>query len=537
MKAHSEAKAASSTPRPSAGRAKQAVFARNASAKKQPSNQDGTTVLNPSNGRGSKKGARSESALQSTASRNLDSNVQPNQFLFDHSPVGYAILDPKGRIEQINAAAALLLGRDVQDLRHIGFASMLNRRKDRELLQEHLQRCGTAHLAEEKITTELQLHTAGGQVKLVQLATSPAMVMEGNCHLIVITDVTSRLEAEEALRGSEGRMASILDALTEAVISVDENQRIVLFNAAAVRMFRLSAAEVRGQALNRLFHPGQDCSPRALAAAGAAGEIRGMRADGSEFPIEASISPPIAGSAPLLTLILRDISELRNTNRVLHREYKERQRLEHEITEISERERRSLGQALHDGVCQHLSGVGMMAATLSDVCGQKSDDETADKLREIASLIRSATNDARDVARGLNPVDVDANGLVTALRDLAARYNVPGQTRYVLHCHEPVPVQDNGIAVHLYRIVQEAVVNASRHARARNISIHLGIRQKDIMLSITDDGIGLPADIDQNTGLGLKLMRYRASSIGATLTLEARSAGGTVVRCRLPSSD
>ncbi|WP_395747890.1 PAS domain S-box protein [Prosthecobacter sp.] len=466
-----------------------------------------------------------------------ESHGRQNRLLFDHSPVGYVTLDSKGRIEQINAAAASLLGRELQHLEHIGFSGLLNRRKDRELFHTHLQRCGAAPPREEKIITELQLRTASGQVKLVQLATNPAAVIEKSCHLVAITDLTSRNDAEEALRWSEGRMASILDALTEAVISVDENQHIVLFNAAAVRMFRLSAAAVRGQPLSRLFHPGQDCHIRALAAAGALGELRGLRADGSEFPIEASISPPIAGGAPLVTLILRDISELRNTNRELHHEYKERQRLEHEITEISERERRSLGQALHDGVCQHLSGVGMMAATLSDVCGQRADAETADKLREIAGLIRSATNDARDVARGLNPVDVDANGLVTALRDLAARYNVPGQTRYVLHCHEPVPVQDNSVAMHLYRIVQEAVVNASRHARARNISIHLGIRQRDIMLSITDDGIGMPPDIDQTSGLGLKLMRYRASSIGATLTLEARPAGGTVIRCRLPSAD
>lgn len=233
--------------------------------------------------------------------------------------------------------------------------------------------------------------------------------------------------------------------------------------------------------------------------------------------------------------VIERTAQLATANKELHHEFRERQRLEHEITEISESERRSLGQALHDGVCQHLSGVGMMAATLSDVCEQKSDPETADKLREISSLIRSATNDARDVARGLHPVDVDANGLVAALRDLTARYHVHGQTRCVLNCHEPVPVHDNTVAMHLYRIVQEAVVNASKHAHARNITVHLGIRQQDIMLSITDDGLGLPADHDQAAGLGLKLMRYRASSIGAALTMAARPAGGTIIRCSLPA--
>lgn len=231
--------------------------------------------------------------------------------------------------------------------------------------------------------------------------------------------------------------------------------------------------------------------------------------------------------------VIERTAQLASANKELHHEFKERQRLEHEITEISEQERRSLGQVLHEGVCQHLAGVVMIATTLSDVCEQKSDPEMALRLKEIASLIRSAANDARDVAKGLHPVDVDADGLVAALRDLTARYDVPGQTRCVLHCHEPVPVHDNDVAMHLYRIVQEAVVNASRHAHARNISVHLGIRQRDITLSITDDGSGLPENYDQSAGLGLKLMRYRASSIGATLSLAARAGGGTVVRCRL----
>ena len=232
--------------------------------------------------------------------------------------------------------------------------------------------------------------------------------------------------------------------------------------------------------------------------------------------------------------VVERTAQLASANKELHHEFMERQRLEHEITEISEQERRSLGEALHEGVCQHLAGVVMMATTLSDVFEQKADPEMACKLKEIANLIRCAANDARDVAKGLHPVDVDANGLVAALRDLAARFAVPGQTRCALYCSEPVPVHDNDVAMHLYRIVQEAVINASRHAHARNISIQLGIRHRVIMLVIIDDGTGRPENHDETLELGLKLMRYRASSIGATLTIEPRNAGGTVVRCNLP---
>ncbi|MDB6005312.1 MAG: hypothetical protein JWR15_2299 [Prosthecobacter sp.] len=290
--------------------------------------------------------------------------------------------------------------------------------------------------------------------------------------------------------------------------------------------FRFCAADGSCRWFRSTIHPVHDERGRIIKWFGSCTDIHDLMRTQAELA---------AVNERLEERVIERTAQLASANKELHHEFKERQRLEHEITEISESERRSLGKALHDGVCQHLSGVGMMAATLSDVLEQKSDPETADKLKEISSLIRSATNDARDVARGLHPVDVDANGLVAALRDLTARYHVHGQTRCVLNCHEPVPVHDNTVAIHLYRIVQEAVVNASKYAHARNISVHLGIRQQDIMLSITDDGVGLPADHDQSSGLGLKLMRYRASSIGATLTVAARPAGGTIIRCSLPA--
>ncbi|MDZ4403981.1 PAS domain-containing protein [Prosthecobacter sp.] len=233
--------------------------------------------------------------------------------------------------------------------------------------------------------------------------------------------------------------------------------------------------------------------------------------------------------------VARRTDQLVEANRELEHEFERRQRLENEMLEISEQERHTLGQDLHDGVCQHLSGVAMMAATLGDVCEQKYDSETATKLKEITKLIHSASDQARNVARSLHPVDVDANGLAVALRDLAARYAAPGKTKCRFLCSEPVPIHDNKVAMCLYRIVQDAVINATRHMAARRIIIHLGFREQCIMLSVSDDGSSIPESEDSHPVLGLKLMRHRASSIGATLTIEGRGGGGTVVKCSLPA--
>jgi signal transduction histidine kinase len=220
-------------------------------------------------------------------------------------------------------------------------------------------------------------------------------------------------------------------------------------------------------------------------------------------------------------------------NTELAREYADRQRLEDEMTQISERERLMLGQNLHDGVCQHLSGVAFMASTLAADVRAKGLDEEAGKLDDLTQLIREATQQARDVARGLHPVELDAEGLVAALRHLAASSSVD-DLRCSLHCPHSVPVRDNAAAMHLYRIAQEAVVNATKHASAAEIIISLDVNDENIVLSVADDGSGLPAEQFRSHGLGLRMMRHRAAVIGARLTVESPPEGGTMVTCVLP---
>jgi signal transduction histidine kinase len=206
--------------------------------------------------------------------------------------------------------------------------------------------------------------------------------------------------------------------------------------------------------------------------------------------------------------------------------------LEREILEISERERSQVGQELHDGLCQHLGGVALLAKTLSNTLTNANRPEAKPAL-ELAQLIYSAVEEIRAVARGLRPVELDEGGLLAALQDLAeqASGRVPCEVRTQGHPR----VRDNETATHLYRIAKEAVTNATRHARATRIVIGLRQSADHLTLLVEDDGAGLSPDFDAAAGMGLRIMRYRANSIGARLTIANRSARrGVAVKCSVP---
>ena len=209
------------------------------------------------------------------------------------------------------------------------------------------------------------------------------------------------------------------------------------------------------------------------------------------------------------------------------------QRLESEIISVSERERQRIGRDLHDGVCQYLAAIGLTADLLRQNLALEGHPR-AEAAGEIASLLQDAVDRAREVARGLSPVDRDEGGLESALEELASTTTKLTGTACDFICPEPLPVHDNIHAVHLFRIAQEAVGNATRHAHARNIIIALEASDGDLSLRISDDGAGFdPASTGAGAsgGMGLNTMRYRARTLGGTLDIYPNIPTGTVVAC------
>jgi len=208
-------------------------------------------------------------------------------------------------------------------------------------------------------------------------------------------------------------------------------------------------------------------------------------------------------------------------------------RLQLEIVEVPQREQQRLGRELHDGLGQQLTGLGLMARSLVKRLAGAATRER-EMAEQLATGLEQALAQVRSLSRGLIPVETDARGLVSALEDLAARVSEQSGIHIELQHEKPILISDNETATHVYRIVQEAINNAVKHAQADNITLILEADEHEAVIEVRDNGQGLPEDIHQRTGLGLRTMFHRCQLFGGSLDIYTHDEGGTRVRCCFP---
>jgi signal transduction histidine kinase len=223
---------------------------------------------------------------------------------------------------------------------------------------------------------------------------------------------------------------------------------------------------------------------------------------------------------------------VRQRTAALNNEMQERMRLEEEILSISEREQQRIGHDLHDSLCQHLTGVALAGQVLSEQLTAKSLPE-AKAMDHIVAMVEGAIELTRTLARGLHPFELEGEGFTDALRELAATITEGFKTRCTFECDRTVEVGDPDVAIHLFRIAQEAITNAVKHSNAKSIVVRLESGADELTLTICDDGVGMPPKIPG--GMGLRTMAYRASVIGASFNVARQLARGTRVTCKLPA--
>jgi two-component system CheB/CheR fusion protein len=371
-----------------------------------------------------------------------------------------------------------------------------------------------------------------GQTIAVALTMSPVRNHGGKpgAVSVIARDVTEQKQAERTLREREEFLQAILSTVMDAIVTIDRRGIIRAVNPGAEQMFGYTAAEMVGQSVNMLMPaPYREEHDRHIARyvrtgekhiIGIGREVEAQRKDGTIFPADLAVS---------------EIEHLKLFTGV-HRDLTARKQLERDVVKAASFEQWRIGQDLHDTVGQELTALNLLAAELTETL-RTDPSQAASLAKRLSAGLQRSQRELRTVLRGLLPVAVDSQGLMAALTDLADRTGQKGRLTCTFDCPKPVEMTDNVVATHLFLIGQEAVHNAVKHAEARNVRVTLLNMDSKLILSVQDDGIGMPATLPEIQGLGLRIMRNRAAIIGAQLTIEPARPIGTLVTCVLRTTD
>jgi hypothetical protein len=344
----------------------------------------------------------------------------------------------------------------------------------------------------------------------------------------VTEDVTDRKRAEDELRKSEARTRALLRAMPDLMFRMSRAGMFVDYCAPPnTSLYRppsvFLGAQVRnvlGESLGGIF---QSSIERALSTGVVQTLDYRLPRDGSG-DFEARFAP---SSDDEVLVVVRDVTE--------------QKRLQKEILEISNREQERLGHELHDGLAQQLMGIALLCKVLQKQLERESLPE-AEQASQIEKLVEDALSQTRSLARGLAPVEIDAGGLEAALEDLARRIERVHGVRCVFRSERRVATGSRAEALHLYRIAQEAVSNALRHANPTRIAIDLSSVNGRRRLTVVDNGSGIAPNPESTRkkgsrgGMGLHIMRYRARMIDAIFDIRPAPGKGTLVSCEWSSA-
>lgn len=448
--------------------------------------------------------------------------------------------DLKGICSFANAPMARLLGSSVdamvgQSVWNFVFAA------DRSVVRRHFD-----EMLRKPRGTRIQerLRRSDGTEVWTLVSGTAVRDAQGRAHsfLGMFTDITDKVYLEQALQEvqrtlelrvhertdalaeSEEKYRRLFETIPDAAFLMDgETSRFLEVNEAALKLYGYKRKEFL-----RLTYGALTAEPEASEAVRRLVLARGpqrvplrrhRQKGGGIVPVELCASAFRLKGRILCCVVARDISR--------------RLELEREILVISEQEKRRLGLDLHDDLCQQLAGIEFLSRGLASDLAETG-SRGAVQAEEIAMMLQRAMGQTRDIARGLTPVRLEAQGLADALRELAA------DTGKMFRCEcrfagaDSVALSNHAAAIHLYRIAQEAVNNAIKHGKARQIRVSLRLQGKDLGLVVADDGGGFAGDAAARNGMGLRIMRYRAEAIGGQLIVESGRKRGTRVRCCVP---
>ncbi|MDB5882111.1 MAG: hypothetical protein JWP43_1989 [Ramlibacter sp.] len=362
--------------------------------------------------------------------------------------------------------------------------------------------------------------------------------------LMLVRELTREAKLARALRDAHDRYHRTIDSLMDAIVAVDRSQNIILFNPAAERMFGVDAEQVFGTPLEQLLphrarkghHAHLEGFARSAGASRAMSpnlEIMGLRSDGTEFPIESTISQTLIDGKPQLTAVLRDVTQRRRAEAELREMNRQLRSLSASLQNVREQERSRIAMELHDDLGQQLTGLKL---ELSWMGGRVKEGRqpTAAEIDAMRHLLDAAIASVRRIATELRPPILDDLGFGEAVTWQAGEFGKRSGLEVVVDLQAADRVEDKGVATALYRIVQESLTNIARHAGASKVEVSLTAEGETLVLTVRDNGTGIDEAARQGSGIGLVSMRERATALGGQLTIISTPGEGAIITVALP---
>jgi two-component system, LuxR family, sensor kinase FixL len=349
--------------------------------------------------------------------------------------------------------------------------------------------------------------------------------------VITVCEIEKLVQTEELLDKNRALSDAIFNSSHNAIITIDENGYIKSCNRSVEKLFGYSQHELIDQSVNILMplpyrgdHDGfikNYLLSGVKKVIGKSREVQGRTKKGKIFPIELTVSEVEWRGKRLFAGIIHDLSS--------------RRQLERKIIETGQEERRKIGRDLHDGLGQMLTGIRMLTENLARKL-HANGLPAADEVDEIAGMIREADEFARTLARGLVQVDLENKGLSVALQNLCQRIEKMTKVQCIYYDQENAEVQDHTMAIHLFRIAQEAISNAVKHGKANQIRVRLSNNEFHTSLTVIDDGTGFSNGSGHSSGSGIEIMKHRAGIMGGVLEIGRTLDHLTQVRCIVPNN-
>ncbi len=343
------------------------------------------------------------------------------------------------------------------------------------------------------------------------------------------------------------QLHGILQSAMDAIITVDEQQRIVLFNAAAERIFHCPAAQAVGKTLDRFIperfrtahraHVGgfreQGMTTRRM---GDETVLHGLRANGEEFPLEASISRVETGGHELLTVILRDITERKRAHDALEETHRQLHELYAAMHDVREAERMRIARELHDELAQWLTALKMDVSWFASRL-PRAEKPLVDKAEKMKQLVDAMVGSVRRIAADLRPAMLDDLGLTPAVEHLVHEFSQHTGIVVSLDLDASAVEFKDPLVTAIYRMVQEALTNVARHAQATEVRVSVRVAGERLKVAVGDNGKGIDAEaLNKEKSYGLRGIRERAHTLGGTASIRAGTQGGTLVEIEIPAA-